>query len=79
MKTASASKPKIQRKIESMKAQCDTLRKSLKANTNVSIRVEGVVNSGVHIVIKDVSKIMSDRVSRCKFVREGADIKSIGI
>ncbi len=79
LKTASASKPKIQKKIESMKAQCETLRKSLKANSNVSIRVEGVVNSGVQIVIKDVSKIMSDRVSRCKFVREGADIKSIGI
>ncbi len=79
LKTASASKPKIQKKIETMQAQCETLRKSLKANTNVSIRVEGVVNSGVQIVIKDVSKIMSDRVSKCKFVREGADIKSIGI
>lgn len=79
LKTASASKPKIQRKIQSMEEQCEALRKSLKANSNVNIRVEGVVNAGVQIVIKDVSRIMSDRVSRCKFVREGADIKSIGI
>lgn len=79
LKVAAVSKPKLQRELESMEDQCAVLQKVIDVNANVFIRVEGVVNTGVKIVIKDISKIVNDTVSKCKFVREGADIKSVGI
>ena len=79
LKVAAASKPKLIREIRNMEEKCDTLRKVIDMNSNVFIRVEGVVNTGVKIVIKDISKIINDNISKCKFVREGADIKCLGI
>lgn len=79
LKLAAVSKPKLQKQIEDLEQQCESLQKIIDTNSNVSIRVEGVVNTGVKIVIKDISKIISDNISKCKFVREGADIKSLGI
>lgn len=79
LKIAVVSKPKLQKEIENIQVQCDSLQKILDLGTNASIRVEGVVNTGVKIVIKDVSRIINDNISKCKFVREGADIKSVGI
>lgn len=79
LKVASVSKPKLKREIENLERQSESLQKILDAASNVSIRVEGVVNTGVKIVIKDISKIINDNISKCKFVREGADIKSLSI
>lgn len=79
LKVASVSKPKLQKELERMEEQCEELQKVINVNSNVSIRVEGVVNAGVKIVIKDISKVVNDTVSKCKFIREGADIKSVGI
>lgn len=79
LKVASVSKPKLQKELESMEEQCEALQKVIDVNSNVSIRVEGVVNAGVKVVIKDISKVVNDTVSKCKFIREGADIKSVGI
>ncbi len=79
LKVAAASKPKLLKEIENMELQCQSMQKILELGTNASIRVEGVVNSGVKIMIKDVSRIINDNFSHCKFVREGADIKSLSI
>lgn len=79
IKFAALSKPKIKRKIISMEDQCEECRRIIEMNSRVNIRVEGVVNVGVKIMIKDMSKIINERVSACRFVREGADIKSYGI
>lgn len=79
LKLATASKPKLLKEIENMEVQCQSMQKILQLGTNASIRVEGVVNSGVKIMIKDISRIINDNFSHCKFVREGADIKSVSI
>ncbi len=79
LKVAAASKPKLKKEIENMELQCQSMKKILELGTNASIRVEGVVNSGVKIMIKDIVRIINDNFSHCKFVREGADIKSLSI
>lgn len=79
LKIAKITKPKLLKEVEDLEIQYDSLQKVIDEATNVDIRVENVVNSGVKIVIKDISRIINDNVSACKFVREGADIKSLSI
>ncbi len=79
LKLASLSKPKLIIEIENLELQIESLNKLLSAADNVNIRIEGVVNAGSKIVIKDVSRIYKDRIMRCKFVRDGAEIKSLTI
>ena len=79
LKIAKITKPKLVKEIEDLEIQHDSLQKIIDAATNVEIRVENIVNSGVKIVIKDIIRIINDNISACKFVREGADIKSVGI
>lgn len=79
LKVAANTKPKLKKEIENMEHQCEALQKVLDMNSDVCIRIEGVVNTGVKIVIKDITRIINDNISKCKFVREGAEIKSLGI
>lgn len=79
LKLASVSKPKLVKEIQIMKEQCILLEKIIETGKNAFVRVEGNVNPGVKIVIKDISRIYRDSISKCKFIREGADIKSVGI
>lgn len=79
VRAATTSKLKLSMEIKDLEQQCEALRKVLDMNSNVSIKVEGVVNPGVKVVIKDISRIINDKISACKFVREGADIKILGL
>lgn len=78
LKMAAVTKPSLMNDIQEMEAQREFLKKVIESAKHVGIRVESTVNAGVKIVIKDVARIINDNISRCKFVREGADIKSIG-
>lgn len=78
VKMASVTKPKLKRQVKEMEIRHETLQKVIDSGKNVSIRVESTVNAGVKIMIKDITRIINDNVSRCKFVREGADIKILG-
>ena len=79
LKMAAVSKPKLTQDIREMEAQREFLQKVIDSAKHVGIRVENTVNAGVKIVIKDVSRNINDNISRCKFIREGADIKSVSI
>lgn len=79
LKMAAVSKPKLLQDIREMEAQREFLQKVIDSAKHVGIRVENTVNAGVKIVIKDVARIINDNISRCKFIREGADIKSVSI
>lgn len=61
--------------MKEMESRIDALTEALEACRNASIRVSGNVYSGVKIVIKDMMKIMSEDISHCRFVLEGADVK----
>lgn len=75
VKMASVNKPKLKRQVKEMEQRHETIQKVIDSGKHVSIKVESTVNAGVKIMIKDVTRIINDNVSRCKFVREGADIK----
>ena len=79
LKMAAVSKPKLMQDIREMEAQREFLQKVIDSAKHVGIRVENTVNAGVKIVIKDVARNINDNISRCKFIREGADIKSVSI
>ncbi len=79
LKVAASSKPKLLEEISNMESRCESLEKVIGLGDHAFIRVEGVVNTGVKIMIKDIVRIINDDISKCKFIREGADVKSVGI
>lgn len=79
LKRVAKEKPILVRSIHDMKDERERLTTRIEKNRNSCIRVEGVVYSGVDIMVKDVCKIQHDEVSHCKFVRDGADVKMIGL
>lgn len=78
LKMAAVKKPKLKKQIAEMEAQYSSLQTVIESAKKVSIKVENIVNPGVKVIIKDVTRVINDDVSRCKFVLEGADIKILG-
>ena len=79
LKKATKEKPRLIRQLHEMREEREKLLMRIDKNRNACIRVEGVVYSGVEVTVKEVRKIQHDQVSRCKFVRDGADVKMIGL
>lgn len=79
LKMAAKTKPILKKQIRDMEHEYDNLQKVIDSTQHASIKVESVVNAGVRIIIQDVTRIINDNVSRCKFVREGADVKILGL
>ena len=79
LKKATKEKPRLIRQLHEMREEREQLLMRIDKNRNACIRVEGVVYSGVEVTVKEVQKIQHDQVSRCKFVRDGADVKMIGL
>lgn len=79
LKLSAILKPRMTYAIEQSEQLLPELEAKLATSGKGTIRIEGTVNPGTKIVIKEMSKMISDPISRCKFVLKGADIKSIGI
>lgn len=79
VKKATISKPVLVKELKTMRHEREALLAMIEKNRNSCIRVEDVVYSGVTIVVKDVMKIQSDKISHCRFVRDGADIRTTGL
>lgn len=73
------SKPALLEEIKELKYKKEAIEHILEYSGKSCIKVEKMVNSGVHVFIRDVSKIISENLSRCQFVRDGADIRSKGM
>ena len=74
VKQAVASKPALSRSLREMRIEREDLQTRIDKHKNACVMVEDVVYSGVRLTIKDVMKNVHDNISRCKFVREGADV-----
>ena len=79
LKMAAVLKPKMVYALEQIQETLPIIEMKLDTAKKGTIRVEGTINPGTQIVIKEMSRIISEPVSRCKFVLNGADIKSVGI
>jgi hypothetical protein len=79
LKQATVNKPIIARNIRDKKDERERLRTRIEKNKRACIRVEGVVYSGVEVLVKDAHKIQHEQVSHCRFIREGADVKMVGL
>ena len=79
LKKATVEKPKMIRKIREMKEERERLLTRIEKNRNSCVRVEGVVYSGVEVIVKDCHRKQNDEVSHCKFVRDGADVKMVSL
>ncbi|MCR5797190.1 MAG: FapA family protein [Eubacterium sp.] len=76
LKTAISSKPKLLKEISVLRERIELAEEILERTRRASINVGGKVYSGVKISIHDVSLVISKDTSHCKFVRDGADIRS---
>lgn len=79
IKQATINKPVYVKEVREMKLERENLLARIERNKTACIKVEDMVYSGVKIIIRDVSKHIHDNVSRCRFVREGADIRMSGL
>ncbi|MCI5937675.1 MAG: FapA family protein [Eubacterium sp.] len=75
VKQAVASKPALSRSLREMRIEREDLQTRIDKHKNACVMVEDVVYSGVRLTIKDAMKNVHDNISRCKFVREGADVR----
>ncbi len=75
LKQAKVNKPVLVKKLRQMREEREKLLNRIEKNKRACIRVEGVVYSGVDVMVKDVHKIQHEQVSHCRFVRDGADVR----
>ncbi len=79
LKSATIEKPELVKQIREKKEERERLLRRIEKNKKACIRVDNVVYQGVEIVVKDVKKIQHESVSHCRFVRDGADVKMVGL
>lgn len=79
VKKAAVRKPELARQIHDIKYERENILGRIQKNKNACVRVEGIVYGGVKFNIKDASRNISEKDSHCKYVREGADVRMIGL
>jgi hypothetical protein len=79
IKQATQSKPAMTRELRELKHEKTGLQSLIENNRLASVYVEKEVYAGVKIVVKDAMKIQNEHLSHCRFVREGADVKMVGL
>ena len=79
LKQATVNKPLLVKQIRELREEREKLLVRIEKNKHSCIRVEGAVYSGIDITVKDVSKIQHEQVSHCRFVRDGADVRIVGL
>lgn len=79
LKLMTVQKPILAKKMRGMREEREKLLERIEKNKNSCIRVEGVVYSGVEVMVKDVRKIQHEQVSHCRFVRDGADVRMVAL
>lgn len=75
LKKVSKSKPSIEKELREMRAERADIKDQIEQNKSSCIRVEREIYSGVKILVKDAMRIVHEPIARCRFVREGADVK----
>ena len=79
IREASVRKPELARQIREKKYERESILARIQKHKNASVRAEGIVYGGVKLTIKDAVRNIRDKESHCKYVREGADVRSIGL
>lgn len=75
----SIQKAEIDKKLEPLIKQYDQLQEKMEENINGKVVVENMAYSGVRISIGNVIYVIKTAEHHCKFVKEKADIKVIGL
>ena len=79
IKKATVSRPILVKELHDMRYERESLLGRIERYKRSCIKVEDAVYAGVKIVVKEVTKNVHDHVSHCKFVRDGADVRMIGL
>lgn len=79
IRKAAARKPELAKKIREIRYERENILGRIQKNKNACVRVEGIVYGGVKLTIKEAARNINERDSHCKYVREGADVRSIGL
>lgn len=79
IRAASVRKPELVKKIREMCYERENILTRIQKHKSASVRAEGIVYGGVKLTIKDAVRNIREKESHCKYVREGADVRSIGL
>lgn len=79
IKNATKAKPVLVNNLNEMINEKHGLEALIETNKVASIRVERELYSGVKLVVKDAMRIMHEHQCHCRFIRDGADVKMVGL
>lgn len=79
IKNAVKNKPIYIKELKEMKRERESLLTRIEKNKNACVKVEDTAHYGVRISIKDATRNVHDNISHSKFVKDGADVKYVGL
>ena len=79
IREATKKKPMLAKQIREMRYERESLLERIHKNKNASIRAEGIIYGGVKLTVKDAVRNIRDKEQHSKYIREGADVRSIGL
>ncbi|MBO5071877.1 MAG: DUF342 domain-containing protein [Eubacterium sp.] len=79
IREATVKKPALAKQVRDLRYERESILERVQKNKNASIRAEGIVYGGVKLMVKDAVRNIRDKEQHSKYVREGADVRSIGL
>ena len=76
---STVKKPALAKQVRDLRYERESILERVQKNKNASIRAEGIVYGGVKLMVKDAVRNIRDKEQHSKYVREGADVRSIGL
>ena len=78
IKNAISHKPLYLKEIKQLKMDREDLLERIERNKNACILVEKTVYPGTKVTIKDMSRNFQEKLSHCRLIRDGADVRIAG-
>ncbi len=78
IKGAVVNKPKLAKKLRTLRDRKEILLERIEMNKKSCIKVDNSVYSGVTVIVKEATKRIKEKQAKCRFVREGADVRTEG-
>lgn len=79
IRNAAKTKPALAKNLAKMQLDKQAVDHLIDVNKNACIRIQRDVHTGVKVVVKDAMKIIHEHQCHCRFVRDGADVKTSGL
>lgn len=79
VKTATVRKPRLTKEIKELNNEREEILTRIERHKKACVIAEDSVFSGVNLSIKDASRNIHEKLSKCRLVRDGADVRILGV